>query len=206
MPKRSLFRTAALLLTLWLSVPLLAFSQKPARSVFPLSWDGSNHCTISSINEKQGYWLTAAHCVDGEPKLYEINGHRAWVIKKNPVLDLAILVTVDWTVPALKLSKDAPKPGDDIGMWGHPLGWDSLMFFKGYVANPSFTEPGVVEGVPAALYGLIAAPGNSGSAVLNKHDEMIGCLQWAVHTGSFAFVSGGVDYDHFYAFVVPFTK
>lgn len=210
MSRSPLARLAASLLAFCLSLtPLTAFSldQKVAQSVQALSWDGDNHCTISSINEKEGYWLTAAHCVEGEPKLYDIAGHKANVIKKSPVLDLAIMVTPDWHVRAIKLSKDAPKYGDEIAMWGHPLGWKSLILFRGYIATPSFTEAGVIEGVPQVLYEMTAAPGNSGSAVVNRHNEMIGCLQWAVVlTSSFSFVTGGVDYPHFYQFMSPWVK
>ncbi len=151
-----------------------------------------------------GLWLTAAHCVANE-QAFEIAGHPALVVKADYALDVAVMATYDYALPMLEFSKDAPKYGDFVEMWGHPLGWDSLIYFKGYVTNPSMHEADMErEDMRVALYNLNAAHGSSGSAVLDKHHRVVGVLQFAFHSGSFADVSGGVTYADLKAFLKPY--
>jgi hypothetical protein len=188
---------------------------KPAQSVQALSWGGKNHCTISSINDQAvhvtevqpvvvGLWLTAAHCVAQEQQ-FEIAGHPAYVVKADYPLDVAVMVTEGWTQPALQFSDHEPTYGDFVEMYGHPLGWDSVIYMKGYVSSPSMHEADMERAdMVVALYNLVAAPGSSGSAVLDKHHKIIGVLQFAFHDGSFAEVSGGCTYRDLKRFLAPY--
>ena len=218
MPKRLLFRLVLPLVVAVLALsPLTAKNPlpKPAQSVQALSWNGSNHCTISSINDQSylvventrkraGLWLTAAHCVAQE-QMFEIAGHPAFVVKADYLLDIAVMGTYDYALPRLEFSTHAPEFGDFVEMYGHPLGWESIIYTKGYVANPSMRENEMAaESIWVALYSLLAAPGSSGSAVLDKHHKIVGVLQFAFHSGSFAEMSGGCTYQDLKAFVAPY--
>jgi len=194
---------------------------KAAQSVQALSWNGRNHCTISSINDKSyvqvempdrtdygkrvvGLWLTAAHCVEQE-QAFEIAGHAAFVVKADYLLDVAVMGTYDWALPMLEVSDDAPQYGDFVEMWGHPLGWDSLIYFKGYVSNPSMHEADMErEDMRIALYNLDSAPGSSGSAVLDKHHRIVGMLQFAFRDTGFGMVRGGVTYSDLKRFLASY--
>src|SRR4051812_47487278 len=71
-----------------------------------------NICTITSINERKHYWLTAAHCV-GSPELYIAN-RRADVVWVDTVADLAVLYTEGYSLPALKLRNTRPVVGTRV--------------------------------------------------------------------------------------------
>jgi len=83
-------------------------------------------CTAFSINEKEGYWVTAAHCFHGHQLRILRNG-ASWdleIILLNADHDIAIFKSV--SAPALQAEKRLPRIGDDVYTVGfstspHPI-------------------------------------------------------------------------------------
>ena len=176
-----------------MAIPLTpaAKSNVPALmlSVKPLQWITVNdesrpklgiHCTVSLINDVKHYWLTAAHCVDGDdesnPAVAErdffIDGKEADVIATSFPNDLAILQTRDSNSPALRLAPLAPAYLDPVTMSGYPYGLGPVITV-GHVMNPAMS---VGSGLYMTL-SIAGCPGNSGSSVVNAEGQVIGVLQ-----------------------------
>lgn len=217
-------RIAALLLLLALAFPFTASSgssyPRVLDSVRPLSTmllrDFTtdvilyrNICTASSINTITHLWITAAHCVlrtdiaeDGtqtttyEPGLM-IDGHLVYVVKIDEVVDLAILFTPNYTLPALRLGK-APTWEDPIRVVGYPFGYRGVTMVAGTVSNP---DAPIDQAGFAPSYLFITAqiaPGNSGSPIINARGELISVLQ--IRWGQGYSPGGGVTYARLKAF------
>jgi S1-C subfamily serine protease len=173
-----------------------------------------NICTTTSINESRnrdnsgielamrvtGYWLTAAHCVADLEKrklddhLRYVDGHLADVVAVSYEGDMAVLVTHDYSLPAVKLSSVPPTWLDPIVVAGHPLGYKPVFVVPGTVANP---YAWLDEGDTSAylLMALPVAGGNSGSCVFNAKGEVVSIVQVGWGRG-FSAVSGGAPYWH----------
>ncbi len=150
-------------------------------------------CTIESINEKVGLWLTAAHCVIDNAKLSVLDSEV--LVPLAPVLvdktdDVAVLLA-DLHVPALKLAEVSPSAGDPIHMIGHPLGLLVAQFFEGKISSLKVDIEG--RGVKMAFQ-MPACGGNSGSAVLNAQNEIVSVLQLGAGQPCSSF-SMGIPYD-----------
>ena len=163
----------ALLLLTFLPTPLpadnkLLASVRPLYSMRPNYETGEVNlaviCTTTSINQQQGYWLTAAHCIDEE---VFIEGERVNVIYKDQVLDLAVLRGK--RAPALKLAKESLKQGDRVWMLGHPLGHEAPQLFRGYVSHP--------DSIGYMWFDMGVCGGNSGSSVVNTNNEIVSVMQ-----------------------------
>lgn len=89
----------------------------------------------------------------------------------------------DWAILEVDGARPVATPGDSdalreddaIFMYGYPLGGDRF-FARGYVANVRYRAPGTEwsEGYIAA--DVTAAPGNSGSLVVNENDQAVAIL------------------------------
>lgn len=174
-----------ILLALVLVTPASA-SKPMIYSIQPLAWrgdDGSirNHCTtwahsIKVENQVFISWVTAAHCIrrpDGEPDLereYYIAGLRAYPHAWNPELDIAELWGRE-DVVGLEVETDPRtiKVGTPVKAEGHPWGWPERFYAEGYVS--------VTDWHGFSVYMLNAAPGNSGSPVMNKKGRVVGMVQ-----------------------------
>ena len=169
-----------------------------------------NICTVSSINATLHLWLTAAHCVldsgrseDGtywevETKGLLIDGHNVFVVKADSKVDLAILFTPEYSLPALHLSGKAPWWEDPVRVIGHPFGYPDVTIVAGTVSNPSAS---VNQPDFADLYLFITAmiaPGNSGSPVVNQKGEIVSVLQ--IGWGRGFSPGGGVTFARLKAF------
>jgi len=185
-------------------------SIRPLQAVVLDEFDGTpylrNICTVTSISEKMHLWLTAAHCISNremtevETGFFGIDNYAVNVIKVDFKNDLAILHTPDYSLPALKFAKKAPRYGDVANVWGHPFGFKNIVFARGWVASPrSEMEDGSVY----LLLQTSIAPGNSGSAVLNKNNEIISVVQvaWGWFP-AFEPMSGGAPFSVLKQFVI----
>lgn len=155
----------------------------------------ANICTVSSINEKQRYWLTAAHCVEDMELVYYVAGEKATVVMRDVLNDLAILQTPTQTAPALDLAKKGPEVEDRVTVAGYPFGYPDPFLTLGTVANPStkFTdEPGFDR--PFMLFQVAGAPGSSGSPVVNRKGDLVSVIQIGWGRG-FSPIMGGVTFD-----------
>lgn len=163
----------------------------------------ANICTVTSIDEVKHLWLTAAHCVvNGKTHELDVSLHianyQAYVVYYNVPADLAIIRTPELSVPALKIAKKAPTYGDDLSIWGHPFGFNEIVFVKGFLAAPFVT----VDNTKYMLFSTPIAPGNSGSAVLNKNNEIVSVAQVVfAWLPAFEPIGGGVPFDTFKAFL-----
>jgi S1-C subfamily serine protease len=157
-----------------------------------------NICTVTSINVH--YWITAAHCVGDLEKqtlddhLRYVDGYLADVVAVSYKWDLAVLITHDYALPAVKLSNVPPTWLDPIVVAGHPLGYKPVFVVPGTVANP---YAWLDEGDTSAylLMALPVAGGNSGSCVFNAKGEVVSIVQVGWGRG-FSAVSGGAPYWH----------
>lgn len=176
---------ATFVLALALLVPTSAKRLSPIQS---LTYGNQLACTTFSINEQRGVWATAAHCVeDNEGVLvtnrdYRIAGEAASVLMWQHEWDLALLTGAK--VERLKLG-DRPDVGDSVSVTGFPWGFPSLPTFWGRVASVKAEIPYGDK----MLFDMAAAPGNSGSPVVDRDGEVVSVLQ-----DSFQTFSGGCTY------------
>jgi S1-C subfamily serine protease len=181
-------------------------------SVVTVKVEYDNHCTTTSVNEAKHLWLTAAHCVANEDMTaidnqdYFIGNealgyHPALLVSVDLINDLALLTTPDYAVPALRMSTHDPSYGDKVSVYGHPFGWNAATLFEGIVSSPIIQFDPADK--PYMIYQVACAPGNSGSAVLNSHDEIVSVLQisW---TRTFGNVCGGSPWAITYSFIFPY--
>lgn len=202
---KSLIKALAVVLALAIVSPVASTAFNPSKviqSVTSLDMlDGGSRyqriCTVSSINEDERYWLTAAHCVDHSDQTYILEDAVA-IIELDVKYDLAILQTQLVSLPALKLAKKAPKMGDEIMM----IGFQGLLMMngptltRGWVMHPSLITSLMPDfDHEFMMLQILGAPGNSGSAVVNKKDQIISVLQWGFGR-SFGPVEGGATYEN----------
>ncbi len=155
-------------------------------SIQPLQDEtGRTICTVWSINQSDGLWATAAHCVlsDTTPPALEprmLHGKPVTVVFKNPENDLAVVKSPD-RAPALKMG-EAPRLGDKIAVFGFFWGGPSPTLFQGTIANLSLRG--------YMIYDMRGGPGHSGSPVTNVVGDVISVLQIGV-----AGMTGGATYE-----------
>lgn len=112
------------------------------------SLHNQNTCTAFSINEDQGLYMTAAHCVpasyaevvEGQP-LDEprIDGQPVTVVFLSQSLDLAI-VKATVKRPALYPRAESLVVGNEVGSYGYGYGGPTPIFRAGNVSG-YFTDP-----------------------------------------------------------------
>lgn len=133
-------------------------------------------CTVTSVNERHGFWLTAEHCI--HHGLNFVDGHQAVIIYDNPLLDLAVLHTYDYSLPAVKFAVEEPVVGQHVKMIGHPVGLPDVQFFQGYVSSLNTNvEVDENEFARYMMFDMSVCGGNSGSVVLNDRDEVVSVMQ-----------------------------
>ena len=181
-----------------LAVATVAAGRPTSVSVYPLQSDGRNVCTTTSIDDVRHYWLTAAHCIDGDVTGLTIKGDPILVIVRDVPNDIAILQTPVASAPALKLARKAPKVEDAVRVVGYPLGMVFQVTVRGFVAAVNGTiEEHTEEGAVTqhfTLFNLTGAPGNSGSSIVNVRGEVVSVLQvgWG---RSFSPMIGGAVFE-----------
>jgi S1-C subfamily serine protease len=154
-----------------------------------------NICTTTSINSDKHYWLTAAHCVTGGSMGLTVDGHVADVAFVDEVADVAVLVTPDYSLPALKLRSTRPAVEQRIRIVGHPLGIGDVQVFNGRISS-LLTHWEEEDGSfsPYMLFDMTACGGNSGSAVVDLNDRVVSILQIGFGEGCSAF-TGGIPWE-----------
>ena len=194
------------------SIAGLAWTTEPDY-VYTFEPTVSNHCSTTSINEKKGYWLTAAHCVTyrgADPNVpwesvtedhdYQINSHPVRLVFVDVRKDLAVVQTEGYGVKAIKVSKTAPTYEDEITIAGYPLGWARPAITKGRVSSP---DQDLKWLSPFLIFQCPIAPGSSGSSVLNKKGQIVSVVQIGWGT-SFSAMGGGSTYQNLKEFVTSY--
>ena len=206
---RSLRVITTLLLAIALLVTPASIDARPSvlAAVKPITLNGRNGCTATSINQQLHLWLTAAHCVidfeTGESHgELAIMGDVFSVVELDVDHDIAIVKTPNVSAPALKLAKEGPRVClgvDDkmckVQMTGHPFGMPYALTVQGTVAYLGFKFPDYDQ--LFTVFNMVAAPGNSGSAVLNYRLEIVAVLQIVVipNGRGWTTMSGGSEFE-----------
>ena len=142
--------------------------------------DGTLHnfCSAWAVaddgDELRTYWVTAAHCIierddNGLPTTadYRIGGEKAYLLKLDDKVDLAILEGP--TAPGLRIAYSEPKMRQKV-------------FAFTYFLPDGFYSEGVASTQDSRGYNwfnLTAGPGSSGSAVLSLDaDLVVGIVQF----------------------------
>jgi S1-C subfamily serine protease len=131
-----------------------------------------------------GKILTAAHVVDGEERLLVEFANDEWVpakvISSSATADVALLqcdrVPKDAT-PAKLGDSDKAETGDDIFIVGAPYGLSyTLTVGRISARRPDQSRSGIMSSVEFLQTDATVNPGNSGSPVFNKQEEVIGIV------------------------------
>lgn len=154
-------------------------------------------CSGIVINADAGYVLTAAHCTEDLESL-TVNGHDADLVRRNAILDLAVLRTAfkKGKAVAIPLALVAPKAGDAVTILGHAFGSPDTIVRRGTLAHPREAQTGLTW-VDATLI-----PGDSGGALLNAKGELIGvnvAVRWEF--GGAAHMAMAVDFETVHDYV-----
>jgi serine protease Do len=131
-----------------------------------------------------GKILTAAHVVDGEERLVVEFANDEWVpakvISSSPVADVALLQcdrVPKSAVPAKLGDSDKAETGDDIFIVGAPYGLSyTLTVGRISARRPDKSRSGLMSSVEFLQTDATVNPGNSGSPVFNKAEEVIGIV------------------------------
>ncbi len=121
-----------------------------------------------------GLILTAAHVIAGQKEIHIRNAKmQTWVVQQicpgDFTQDLALIKTDARNHPYIQLADDDPEKGDEVKVIGHPLGVIHLIESTGSVRSPGSLEDIMILSNPAM-------PGNSGSPVFNKENQLVGIL------------------------------
>ena len=141
-----------------------------------------------------GKILTAAHVVEGEERLLVEFANNEWVparvVTSSAIADVALLqcdrVPKDVT-PAKLGDSDKADAGDDIFIVGSPYGLSyTLTVGRISARRPDQSRSGIMSSVEFLQTDATINPGNSGSPVFNKNEEVIGIVSSIIsETGDF---------------------
>jgi len=129
--------------------------------------------------------ITAAHVCTSAPtafyttfKLIDIDGkkYKARLLTKDNASDICMLFSKDLRRPPLKVAAYKPLPGSRIYNIGAPIGifdYQMVPINEGFYNGEATNKWGLDR---VSVYTLMAAPGSSGSMVLNDKFELIGLI------------------------------
>ena len=120
----------------------------------------------------EGYIVTNYHVVEGCIDV-KVNKENVEIVRTDVMNDLAVVKSNGINSKYIYISKDGPKKGEDIIVFGYPYG------------KKSSTESKATAGIVSSLQGMwnnynefqidaAIQPGNSGGPVVNKEGELIG--------------------------------
>lgn len=131
------------------------------------------HAKIRKEDKDLTYVLTAAHCE--APKLWADQAEAA-VVAKNTEKDLLVLAVEHLDRPALKLAKDDPNVGDQVGAFGHGYGLEKPIFRLTHISAQTYIP---YQGIGGPLYMTDSTfvGGMSGGPVINAAGEVVMMVQ-----------------------------
>lgn len=153
------------------------------KSIFQLE-SNEGHCSAILVNEKEGYLLTAAHCIPEktEGRSVAVDQKDASVVKVNSVLDLAIIKAPEIRGTAILLRKEDAEPGLPVAIVGFGFAAHRLKYGFGWVSDGRDNS---LRGVGDRLYFSAAGVvgGDSGGAVVDTNGRLVSVVQGAVAHG-----------------------
>lgn len=187
----------ALVLAVFLVAPSLALAPiaewpltRTTLSVAKITYVEAGNCTAFSINERQGYYMTAAHCLDQDNPTF---------LDKSPVAILAFEEDDDLAVirarvsrPALPLATD-PEPGTELAA----IGFGRRMVGPPMISHGVMLPPTLMPGWPPRYYGRLLMTANilfgmSGGPLINRSGRVVSVVQ-CLGTDDYYMLACGAD-------------
>jgi serine protease Do len=156
---------------------------KPANSNRPSEVEDSGLGSGVLISN-DGKILTAAHVVEGEDRLVVEFANNEWVpakvVSSSATADVALLQcdrVPKGATPAKLGDSDKAETGDDIFIVGAPYGLSyTLTVGRISARRPDQSRSGIMSLIEFLQTDAPVNPGNSGSPVFNKEEEVIGIV------------------------------
>jgi S1-C subfamily serine protease len=155
-------------------------------------------CTASVLNKKQGFLLTAGHCVDDPTVQLSIDGIAAHVVVADQRLDLAILQAPGIEGNEIRLA-DSLDVGEPIAIVGFPAGSFGIKYFFGYVSSNGDTSD-----VNGTLFDVTVTAGDSGGLIVNQSGRVVGVTQGFISDRKHPIFAYGSWLGQTRAFVKPY--
>lgn len=165
------------------------------------SMDGDGNrgvCSSAVINARKGFVLTAAHCVPSGPSVsMTVNERDAVLVKKNALLDLAILRVRLKDETAIVLSEAAPQAGASVAVVGYAFGARQLAIQAGVISNPLEND------TRRTWMNVDTIPGDSGGVVVDAEGRLVGVTSAVLYSTqmSASHLGMAVPYDRVKDFV-----
>jgi S1-C subfamily serine protease len=201
---------AAMALAATVSVADWAATFRPlATSVLRMeSMDDSGNrgvCSSAVINRPRGFVLTAAHCVpSGERVSMTVNERDAVLIKRNALLDLAILrVSHMKNETEVSLAPSAPEAGASVAVVGFAFGAPHLKIQVGVVSDP------LDQDSRRMWIDAVMIPGDSGGVVVDSEGRLVGVTSAVLFpSDSFqaAHIGMAVPFEHVLDFIEDYIS
>ena len=136
-------------------------------------------CTAWVIDERRDLVMTAAHC-DQEQNgvsVMLVDNIPAKVVAMDKKKDLMVLNVPGIDRPALKLAKENPRIGDEMGSYGYGLGLERPMFRVTHVSDDNLYVPYEGIGGPFILTDTNFIGGQSGCPVVDTAGDVVMIVQ-----------------------------
>lgn len=133
-----------------------------------------SRCTAFSINQEEGYWITARHCMDSP--MGTVLGEDYTVIAETVEQDLVILESSAGRAKALRLEMRPPKIGDVTVAVGYAYGETPILYLWGRISTLRHLFSGAFWEYVMIVDGH-TAPGMSGSPRLSSRLRVISVVQ-----------------------------
>jgi S1-C subfamily serine protease len=124
-------------LTDWSAIIRPAAKQVPRLEILKDGTEKPGICSGAIINKDQGYVVTAAHCLEGDPKTLSVtvNGRHAEIIKSNRLLDLAVVKANLRGGEEMTLAPETPEVGTEAAVLGFAFGIEKMAVQFGRVSQ-----------------------------------------------------------------------
>ena len=186
--------TAVLLASLLAAGPLDTVESQVLRfrgATLDKSWK------CSAVVLSDGYALTAAHCVDEPGAEFTIAGRTAEAVKKNRILDIAVVRFLAKDAVPMPLAPSTPSVGAEVAIAGFAAGMPDLYLQFGHVARPRDPDGQLVLNVEAFH-------GDSGGAVLDKRGRLVGIISARYDDGGGATFTYAIPVDQIRDFAAEY--